>query len=65
MQQNCQITRCARQHTVDSVLKSAKLRRDLTGNRNDFMHARSALRGHVSPKLDEFLGDKLANRISN
>ena len=26
MQQNCQITRCARQHTMDSVLKSAKLR---------------------------------------
>ena len=29
MQQNFQITRCARQHTMDSVLKSAKLRRDL------------------------------------
>ena len=41
MQQNCQITRCARQHTMDSVLKSAKLRRDLTGNRNGFTHARS------------------------
>ena len=26
MHQNCQITRCARQHTMDSVLKSAKLR---------------------------------------
>ena len=26
MQQNCQITRCAGQHTMDSVLKSAKLR---------------------------------------
>ena len=53
MQQNCQITRCARQHTMDSVLKSAKLRRDLTGNRNGFTHARPALRGRVSPKLDE------------
>ena len=65
MQQNCQITRCARQHTMDSVLKSAKLRRDLTGNRTGFTHARSALRGLVSPKLDELLGDKFANRISN
>ena len=65
MQQNCQITRCARQHTMDSVLKSAKLRRDLTGNRTGFTHARSALRGRVSPKLDELLGDKFANRISN
>ena len=63
MQQNCQITRCARQHTMDSVLKSAKLRRDLTGNRTGFTHARSALRGRVSPKLDELLGDKFANRI--
>ena len=42
MQQNCQITRCARQHTMDSALKSAKLRRDLTGNRNGFTHARPA-----------------------
>ena len=57
MQQNCQITRCARQHMMDSVLKSAKLRR--------FTHALSALRGRVSPKLDELLGDKFANRISN
>ena len=65
MQQNCQITRCARQHTMDSVLKSAKLRRNLTGNRTGFRHARSALRGRVSPKLDELLGDKFANRISN
>ena len=65
MQQNCQITRCARQHTMDSVLKSAKLLRDLTGNRNGFTHARSALCGRVSPKLDERLGDKFANRISN
>ena len=65
MQQNCQITRCARQHTMDSVLKSAKLRRDLTGNRTGFTHARSALRGRVSPKLDELLGDKFANRILN
>ena len=65
MQQNCQITRCARQHTMDSVLKSAKLRRDFTGNRNGFMHARPALCGSVSPKLDERLGDKFANRISN
>ena len=65
MQQNCQITRCARQHTMDSVLKSAKLRRDLTGNRTGFTHARSAMRGRVSPKLDELLGDKFANRISN
>ena len=65
MQQNCQITRCARQHTMDSVLKSAKLRRDLTGNRTGFTHARSALRGRVSPKLDELLADKFANRISN
>ena len=65
MQQNCQITRCARQHTMDSELKSAKLRRDLTGNRNGFTHARPALRGRISPKLDELLGDKFANRISN
>ena len=65
MQQNCQITRCARQHTMDSVLKSAKLRRDLTGNRNGFTHARPALCGRVSPKLDERLGDKFVNRISN
>ena len=67
MQQNCQITRCARQHTMDSVFKSAKLRlrRDLTGNRDGFTHARPALRGRVSPKLDERLGDKFANRISN
>ena len=65
MQQNCQITRCARQHTMDSVLKSAKLRRDLTGNRNGFTHARPALCGRVSPKLDERLGDKFANRITN
>ena len=50
---------------MDSVLKSAKLRRDLTGNRNGFTHARPALRGCVSPKLDERLGDKFANRISN
>ena len=57
MQQHCQITRCARQHTMDSVLKSAKLPRDLTGNRTGFKHARSALRGRVSPKLDELLGD--------
>ena len=65
MQQNCQITRCARQHTMDSVLKSAKLRRDLTGNRNGFTHARPALCSRVSPKLDEHLSDKFANRISN
>ena len=65
MQQNCQITRCARQHTMDSVLKSAKLRRDLTGNRNVYTHVQPALRGQVSPKLDELLGDKFANRISN
>ena len=65
MQQNCQITRCARQNTMDSVLKSAKLRRDFTGNRNSFTHARPALRGRVSPKLDERLSDKFANRISN
>ena len=65
MQQNCQITRCARQHTMDSVLKSAKLCRDMTGNTNGYTHARPALRGRVSPKLDERLGDKFANRISN
>ena len=65
MQQNCQITRCARQHTMDSVLKSTKLRRDLTGNRNGFTHARSALRDRVSPNLDELLGEKFANLISN
>ena len=65
MQQNCQIKRCARQHTMDSVLKSAKLRSDLTGNRNGFTHARPALRGRVSPKLNERLGDKFANGISN
>ena len=58
MQPNCQITHCARQHTMDSVLKSAKLRRNLTGNRNGFTHARPALTGRVSPKLDELLGDK-------
>ena len=65
MQQNCQITRSARQHTMDSVLKSAKLRRDLTGNRNGFTHVRQALCGRVSPKLYERLGDKFENRISN
>ena len=65
MQQNCQITRCARQHTMDSVLKSAKLRRDLRGNRNGFTHARPTLCGRVSPKLGELLSDKFANRISN
>ena len=42
MQHNCQITRCARQLTMDSVLKPSKLRRDLTGNRNGFTHARPA-----------------------
>ena len=57
MQQNCQITCRVRQYTMDSVLKSAKPRRCLTGNRNDFAHA--------SPKLHELLGDKFANRISN
>ena len=46
---------------MDSELKSAKRRRDLTGNRNGFTHARPALRGRVSPKLDELLGDKFAN----
>ena len=65
MQQNCQITCCAWQHTMDSVLKSAKLRRDLTGNRNGFTLARPALGGRFSPKLDELLGDKFENRISN
>ena len=50
---------------MDSVLKSAKLRRELTGNRNGFTHARQALCGRVSPKLDERLGEKFANRISN
>ena len=44
---------------MDSVLKSAKLRRDLTGNRNGLTHARSALCDRVSPKLDEPLGEKL------
>ena len=57
MQQNCQITCRVRQYTMDSVLKSAKPRCGLTGNRNDFAHA--------SPKLHELLGDKFANCISN
>ena len=35
----------------------------LTGNRNGFTHARQALCGRVSTKLDERLGDKFANRI--
>ena len=36
MQQNCQITRCVRQHTMDSVLKSAKPCRCLTGHESHF-----------------------------
>ena len=40
MQQNCEITRCVRQHTMDSVLTSAKSRCGLTGNRKIFVHAR-------------------------
>ena len=60
MQQNCQITRCIRQHTKDSVLKSAKPHRDLTGSRNVVAQAWS-----VSPKSHELLGDKFANCISN
>ena len=60
MQQNCQITRCVRQHTMDSVLKSARPRRGLTGSRNVVAQARP-----VSPKSHELLGDKFANCISN
>ena len=60
MQQNCQITRCVRQHTMDSVLKSAKPRPGLTGSRNVVAQARP-----VSPKSHKFLGDKFANCISN
>ena len=60
MQQNCQNTRFERQHTMDSVLKSAKPHRDLTGSRNVIAQARP-----VSPKSHELLGDKFANCISN
>ena len=60
MQQNCQITRCVRQHTMDSVLKSAKLRCGLTGSRNVVAQARP-----VSPKSHKVLGDKFANCFSN
>ena len=60
MQQNCQITRCVRQHTMVFVLKSTKPRRDLTGSRNVVAQARP-----VSPKLHELLGDKFPNCISN
>ena len=60
MQQNCQIVRGARQHTMLSALKSSKQRRILTGNRNVFAHVRP-----VSPKLYEFLGYKFANHIWN
>ena len=49
-----------RQHTMDSVLKSAKPRRGLTGSRNVVAQA-----GLVSPKSHELLGDKFANCISN
>ena len=49
-----------RQHTMDSVLKSAKPRRGLTGSRNVVAQARL-----VSPKSHELLGDKFANCISN
>ena len=60
MQQDCQITRCVRQHTMDSVLKSAKPCRGLTGSRNIVKQVRP-----VSPKSHELLGDKFANCISN
>ena len=60
MQQNCQITRCVRQHTMVIVLKSTKPRRDLTGSRNVVAQARP-----VSPKSHELLGDKFPNCISN
>ena len=60
MQQNCQITRCVRQHTMVFVLQSTKPRRDLTGSRNVVAQARP-----VSPKSHELLGDKFPNCISN
>ena len=60
MQQNCQITHCVKQHTMDSVLKSAKPRRGLTGSRNVVAQARP-----VWPKSHKLLGDKFANYISN
>ena len=60
MQQNCQITRCVRQHTMVFVLKSTKPHRDLTGSRNVVAQARP-----VSPKSHELLGDKFPNCISN
>ena len=60
MQQNCQITRCVGQHTMDSVLKSAKPCRGFTGSRNVVAHAQP-----FSPKSHEPLGDKFANCISN
>ena len=60
MRQNCQITRCVRQHTMDSVLKSAKPRRGLTGSRNVVVQARP-----VSPNSHELLGDKFTNCFSN
>ena len=66
MQQNCQITRCARQHTMDSVLKSAKLRRDLTGNRNGFTHARPTLCGrfHQSWVIFSVTNSRIAFQIT-
>ena len=45
---------------MDSVLKSAKPRRGLTGSRNVVAQARP-----VSPKSHELLGDKFANSFSN
>ena len=45
---------------MDSVLKSAKPRRGLTGSRNVVAQARS-----VSSKSYQLLGDKVANCISN
>ena len=59
MQQNCQITRCVRQHVMDSVLKSAKPRHITTWQEAE-MSSRP-----VSPKSHELHGDKFANCISN
>ena len=60
MHQNCQITRCVRQHTMDFVLKSTKPPHGLTGSRNVVAQAPP-----VWPKSHELLGDKFANCISN
>ena len=52
------ITRCVRQHMMDSVLKSFKPRSGLTGNGNHITL-------WVTPQLHELLCDNFQNYISN